>query len=133
MPGGFLRVTFLPFTHTIYTLITHKSKGGYSEIGFLQHTYPSFRERELLILNERIILASSPSFSHCHTLRGDLYLNTTHTFSECRKCFGTWETLEICQKKPVRLGRCNWAYYGIQKVTQDMVPRSLVGVGAWST
>ena len=26
-----LSVTFLPFTHTIYTLITHKSKRGYSE------------------------------------------------------------------------------------------------------
>ena len=26
-----LRVTFLPFTHTIYTLITHKSIGGYLE------------------------------------------------------------------------------------------------------
>ena len=26
-----LSVTFLPFSHTIYTLITHKSKGGYSE------------------------------------------------------------------------------------------------------
>ena len=24
-----LSVTFLPFTHTIYTLITHKSKVGY--------------------------------------------------------------------------------------------------------
>ena len=26
-----LSVTFLLFSHTIYTLITHKSKGGYSE------------------------------------------------------------------------------------------------------
>ena len=26
-----LNVTFLPFTHTIYTLIIHKSKRGYSE------------------------------------------------------------------------------------------------------
>ena len=25
LPEGFLRVTFLPFTHTIYTLIIHKS------------------------------------------------------------------------------------------------------------
>ena len=29
--GGFLSVTFLPFTHTIYTLITHKCKRGHSE------------------------------------------------------------------------------------------------------
>ena len=27
----FLSVTFLPFTHTIYTRITHKSKRGHSE------------------------------------------------------------------------------------------------------
>ena len=26
-----LNVTFLPFTHTIDTLITHKSRGGYSK------------------------------------------------------------------------------------------------------
>ena len=41
-----LSVTFLPFTHTIYTLITHKSKKGYSErktlIAFLQHNTPIF-------------------------------------------------------------------------------------------
>ena len=44
-------VTFLPFTHTIYTLITWKSKRGYSEKileRFLQHTH--LLERELLIL-----------------------------------------------------------------------------------
>ena len=42
-----LSVTFLPFTHTIYTIITHKSKGGYLERtldGFLQHNtiHPPF-------------------------------------------------------------------------------------------
>ena len=42
-----LSVTFLPFTHTIYTLITYKSKGGYLERtldGFLQHNtiHPPF-------------------------------------------------------------------------------------------
>ena len=31
LPGGFLSITFLPFTHTIYTLITHKCKRGYSK------------------------------------------------------------------------------------------------------
>ena len=38
-----LSVTFLPFTHTIYTLITHKSVGGYwlkTLERFLQHTHP---------------------------------------------------------------------------------------------
>ena len=31
LPRGFLSVSFLPFTHTIYTLITHKSMRGHSE------------------------------------------------------------------------------------------------------
>ena len=47
----FLSVTYLPFTHAIYTLITWKSKRGYSEKileRFLQHTH--LLERELLIL-----------------------------------------------------------------------------------
>ena len=44
-----LSVTFLPFTRTIYTLITHKSKGGFSKKNprqvFNNTTHPSFRER----------------------------------------------------------------------------------------
>ena len=129
-------MTFLPFTHTICTLITHKCKGSHSERKTLDrfsttHTHTHLLKRELLILSEEIILASSPSLSHCHILRGDLYPNTTHTFSKCRECFGAWEVLGICQKKPVRLGECNRAYCGIRKVGQDTIPRSLVRVGAW--
>ena len=46
----FLSVTFIPFTNTIYTLITHKSKKRlYSErnpkIGFYNTTHPPFGER----------------------------------------------------------------------------------------
>ena len=40
-----LSVTCLPFTHIIYTLITHKSKRGYLEKildRFLQHNTPTF-------------------------------------------------------------------------------------------
>ena len=54
-----LSVTFLPFTHTIYTFITHKSKGSYLERKTLdrfsttQHTY--LLERELLILSEKLL------------------------------------------------------------------------------
>ena len=54
-----LNVTFFPFTHTIYTLIIHKSKGGYSESKTLdrfsttQHTH--LLERELFILNEKLL------------------------------------------------------------------------------
>ena len=52
-----LSVTFLPFTHTIYTLITHKSMWSYLERKILemfstaQHTH--LLERELLILSEK--------------------------------------------------------------------------------
>ena len=51
-----LSVTFLPFTHTIYTLITHKSKRGYLERTldrFLQHDTPTILEKKLLILSEK--------------------------------------------------------------------------------
>ena len=53
----FLSITFLPFTYTIYTLITHKSKRGHAERKTLdkfsttQHTH--LLERELLILSEK--------------------------------------------------------------------------------
>ena len=44
-----LSVTFLPFTHTMYTLITYKNKGSYlerkSQIGFYNTTHPHFREK----------------------------------------------------------------------------------------
>ena len=98
-----LSVTSLPFTYTIYTLITHKTKWGYSERKTLDRfstntTHPSFKERAIHPWRESIV-ASSPSLSYCYTLRGDLYLNTTHTFSECRKCFGAWEVLGILPKE----------------------------------
>ena len=57
--------------------------------------------------------------------------NTTHTFLECRECFGAWEVLGICQKKPVSLGGCNQAYCGIQKASEDKTPRSPLVAGAW--
>ena len=77
------------------------------------------------------MVASSPSLSHCHTLRGDLYPNTTYTFSECRECFGAWETLGICQKKPVRLGGCNKVYCGIRRAREDKVSLSQLVARAW--
>ena len=52
-----LSMTFLPFTHTIYTLITHKSMRDHSKRKTLdsfsttQHTH--LFERELLILSEK--------------------------------------------------------------------------------
>ena len=62
--------------------------------------------------------------NHSNFLRGDFYLNTIHTFSECRECFWAWEVLEICQKKPVRLGGCNRVYCEIRKAREDMIPWS---------
>ena len=131
-----LSVTFLPFTHTIYTFINHKSIKGYSERKTLDRFYNTTQhthllKRKLLILNKKIIVASSTSLSHCHTLRGDLYPNTTHTFSKCRECFGAWEVLEICLKKPMRLGGCNRVYCKIQKVRKDMTPKNPLVAGAW--
>ena len=52
-----LSVTFLPFTHSIYTLITYKSNRGYLErktldkFSTIQHIH--LLERELLILSEK--------------------------------------------------------------------------------
>ena len=102
------------------------------QIGFptTQHNTPIFQREGYTSLGE-IIVASSPSLSHCHTLRGDLYLNIIHTFSECRECFGAWKVLGICQKKLVRLGRYNQAYCRIWKTSKDKTPRSSLVAGVW--
>ena len=43
---------------------------------------------------------------HYHTLRGDLYPNTIHTFSKCSECFWScWEALEEAKD-----GRCNMEF-----------------------
>ena len=106
-----LSVTFLPFTYTIYTLITHKSMRGHSEIKTLtkffttQHIHLLERESYSSLVRNHYNHFSFPlPLPYLESLRGDLYPNTTHTFSECRECFGAWEALGICQKKPVRLG-----------------------------
>ena len=55
-----LSMTFLPFIHTIYTLITHKSMGGHSERKNLDRFFTT---------------------QHTHLLERELlYPNTTHTF-----------------------------------------------------
>ena len=51
-----LRVTFLPFTHTIYTLITHKIMRDHLERETLDRfstTHTHLLERELLIFSEK--------------------------------------------------------------------------------
>ena len=88
------------------------------------NTHTHLLDRELLILSEKSL---QPLLL---TLKGDLYPNTTHTFSECRECFGACEVLEICQKKPVRLNGCNRAYFKTRKAREDMTPRSPLVAGA---
>ena len=131
-------MTFLPFTHTTYTFISHKRKECYIQREktldrFLQHNILTFLERELLILKREIIVVSSPSLFHCYTLRGDLYPNTTHTYSKCKKCFGTWEALGICQKKSMRLGGAIGRYCKIRITSEGKTPRSPLVVGASRT
>ena len=131
-----LSVTFLLFTHTIYTLITHKNMRDYSkrktlDIFSTTHTPIFQRESYSSLVRNHCNLFSFPL--PLPYLRGDLYLNTTYTYLECRKYFRAQEALEICQKKLVRLGGCNQAYCGIQKVREDMTLRNSLVVGAWKT
>ena len=72
---------------------------------FLQHTH-HFKERYSSLSENSFVVSFSP-LSHCYTLRGDLYPNTTPTYSECREWFKAWEALGICLNKSVRLGGCN--------------------------
>ena len=69
--------------------------------------------------------------SHCYTLRGDLYRNTTPIHLECRECFGAWKALGICQKKLVRLGGAIRRYCGIRITSGDKTPKIPLVAGAW--
>ena len=106
LSGGFLSETFIPFTHTIYTLITHKCKWGYSVRKTLDwfsttHTPIFLRESYSSLVRYHCSLFSIPL--HYHTLRGDLYPNTIHTFLECSEYFWScWEALEEAKD-----GKCN--------------------------
>ena len=99
-------MTSLPFTHTIYTLISHKCMRDYSERKILDwfsttHTPIFLRESYSFLVRNHCSLFSIPL--HYHTLRGDLYPNTIHTFSKCSECFWScWEALEEAKD-----GRCN--------------------------
>ena len=89
----------------IYTLITHKCVWDHSERKtldrfFTTHTSIFWRESYSSLVRNHCSLFF---FSHCHTLRGDLYPNTIHTFLECSKCFWCyWEALE-----DAKVGGCN--------------------------
>ena len=64
--GGFLSVTFLPFTHTIFTLIIHKSKRDYLKRKTLdrffttQHTHLLERESYSFLVRNHSSLFSFP-------------------------------------------------------------------------
>ena len=94
------------YAYTIYTLITHKCMRGHLERKTLDkfsttHTPILLRESYSSLVRNHCSLFSS--LSHYHTLRGDLYPNTIHTFSECSECFWCcWEALEEAKD-----GRCN--------------------------
>ena len=114
-----LRVTFLPFTHTIYTLITHKSIGGHLERKTLdrfsttQHTHLLERESySSLVRNHCSLVSFALPLPY---IKRKFVPNTIHTYSECSECFRTWDVLGICQKKPMRLSGCNWVYCGIRE------------------
>ena len=70
--------------------------------GLLQHTHTHLLERELLILSEEIILASSPSLSHCHILRGDLLSRpkfVEHEFSYMTSLLNLYNLLNTINPK----------------------------------
>ena len=88
---------------------------------FLQHTQ---LVRESYSSSIKISLQSLLfSLSRCYILKGDLYPNTTHTYSKCKECFRDWEAFEICQKKPMRLSDTIERYREIWEAGEDKTPR----------
>ena len=102
-----------PYTHEMCKVAIKRQT--LREIPPYQRESYSFLERNLCSL-------FSFPLPLLYPLKGDLYPNPTHIYLECRECFGAQETLGIFQKKPVRLGGCNRAYYGIWKAIENMTP-----------
>ena len=92
-------------THTIYTPITHICWCSYSERKTLREVstiHPLIRESCPFLERNLCSLFSFP-FPLLYLLRGDFYLNTTHTHSKCWECFWCyWEVLEEAKD-----GECN--------------------------
>ena len=127
-----LSVILISLHHTIYTLITQKIVGRLfkrkpqrevSTTHLVRESYSSLREKS----SQSLLLP----LSHCYTLRGDLNPNITHTYSECRECFGAWEVLGICQDKMVRLSGAVGRYWQIWITSEDKTLRSPLVVEAW--
>ena len=100
---------------------------------FSLHNIPTiFRERESYSsFSKKSLQSLLLPFSYCYTLRGDLYPNTTHTYSECRQCFGAQKALGICQDKPVRLGGAVGRYCWIQITSENKTPKNSLVAKAW--
>ena len=113
-------------THTIYTIITHRCWG------VLLRENPNHNPWELEIVIPTFLytihcgFSSTPTSPFLYPWEVDSP-NTYHTHSEYQVRF--W----CCRKhwKKPSFGRCNRVYCGIRRAKQDMIPRSLVGVGAW--
>ena len=86
------------FTLSVPTLyITHKCICGYSERKTLREVYtihPPIRE-SYPFLERNLCSLFSFLLPLLYLLRGNFYLNTTHTYSKCWECFWCcWEALE---------------------------------------
>ena len=121
----FARLSFLMhtfYTYTIYTPITHRCWG------VLLRENPNHKPWELEIVIPKILcgfLLLLPL--HIHILERLIVQTLTIHNLSVKWGFGV---VGKYWKKPSVDGY-NRAYCGIWKARQDMVPRSLVGVGAW--
>ena len=115
-------------THTIYTPLP-----TYVEMCFWEKTlatnleslrllYPQFSTQLLMDFPQLLPL-------HFHTIEKLIAQTLTTPFQSFKWGFGAagkyWKKLGF--------GRCNRAYYRIQRASQDTVLRSLVGVRTWRT
>ena len=127
----FLRVTSLPFTHTIYTLITHKCKTGYSERKTLDrfsttHTPIFLRESYLSLVRIHCSLFSFP-LPLSYLERRFVPKHNPHIFRVHWMFLVLLGSIRRSQGWQIQYG----AYCGIQRTRQDTIPRSFVRVGAW--
>ena len=125
----FARLSFLKHTmctHTIYTPITHRCWW------VLLRENPNHKSWELEIVIPTILYTITCGFSSTptspfHILERLIAQTLTTPFQSVKWGFGVagkhWKKLGF--------GGCNRAYCGIRRARQDIVPRSLVGVGAW--
>ena len=123
--SGFLSVTFLPITYTIYTLIIHINGKELIERKTLRKvsTTPHLMRESYSFLERNLCSLFSFPLQLIYPLKGDLYPNTTHAYLECWECFWSLGSIGRCQGWWMQYG----AYCGIRKVREDTVRLNLVG------